>query len=484
MKMLNPANPSVPVSPGGATFVAGQGVGKHGLAYAGTMLFTAMLYLRPNELFPEIFGTLSIIKFIAITALLAYTLGKLSNGEPLTLWTIEVKMMVVMVVLCLILMPLSPAPSEGWDMFNEVYSKVVLIFLLMVNLIDTRKRLIGVFNVIVAGGVWISYYALQIYMAGEQMLHAKGGLTRIAGVGGGMFGNPNDLANGLDMLIPTAIALGLSRKGVVRYLYLGCGILFSVSVLITYSRGAFLGLVASGFFMAWKFGRGKRVQMVIASAVVVGVLSVASPGGFGKRVATIFSVDSDKTGSSHQRRELLIRAFNLSLAHPFGVGLANYHIYSVDEEKAHNAYLETSVELGVLGFVAYLIINFFPFFRLRRWEREIGDLKTDADKEAYYFNVGLQGTLVAYFVCSFFASVQYYWFLYYPVAHTIAFCRIFQPEKLASETSLATATDSRPARTKGGVLWQPNYAQSGVLWNKPSQQAARNLKRRLVGRTG
>ncbi|MGH9803499.1 MAG: hypothetical protein ACRD82_24325, partial [Blastocatellia bacterium] len=198
MKLLNPANNLVTASPDGATPVVAQTHGKHGIAYAATLLFTALLYLRPNELFPEIFGTLSIIKFIAIPALVTYTLGKLSSGEPLTIWPIEVKMVLVMVALCLILMPFSSAPAEGWDMFNETYSKVVLIFLLMTNLVDTRKRLIYVFNVIIAGGVWISYHAIQIYREGEQVLHAKGGLIRIAGVGGGMFGNPNDLANALD----------------------------------------------------------------------------------------------------------------------------------------------------------------------------------------------------------------------------------------------------------------------------------------------
>jgi len=482
MKLLNATNNTVSALPDGAAAVANQTAGRHEIAYLGTVLFTALLYLRPNELFPEIFGTLPIIKFVAIMALLAYTFGKLSSGEPLTIRTIEVKMIVVMVLLCLILMPLSTAPGEGWDLFNEVYSKVVLIFVLMANLVDTRKRLIYMFNVIIAGGIWIAYYAIQIYREGEQVLHAKGGLTRIAGVGGGMFGNPNDLANALDMLIPVAVVMGLNRKGLVRYLYFGFAILFSISVLITYSRGAFLGLVALGAFLAWKLGRGKRFQMIIAVAVVSGILTVASPGGFGNRIATIFGGGkADKTRSSTQRRDLLIRAFNLAKVHPFGVGLANYHIYSLDEEKAHNAYLEISVELGLLGFLAYLIFNIAPIIKLRRFERELGEPTTDQEREAYYFGIGLQGTLIAYLVCSFFASVQYYWFLYYPVAHTIAFCRIYQREKLSSETAFAPTQDSQTYKAKGGTLWQPTYAQSGVLWAKTNQQRAKNYYRRLAG---
>lgn len=489
MKLLNATDNQDSTPTAGSDFgspgiAIGQSTGKHWVAYAGTYLFTLMLYLRPNELFPEIFGTLSIIKFIAITALLAYTLGKLSSGEPLTIWPIEVKAVMAMVALSLLIMPFSAAPNEGWDMFNDTYSKVVLIFLLMINLVDTRQRLISLFNLIIAGGIWVAYFAIQIYIEGEDVLRAKGGLTRIAGVGGGMFGNPNDLANALDMLIPIAVAMGMCRKGVVRLWYWGIAVLFAISVTITYSRGAFLGLMTIGVFLALKLGRGRWFKMIIVGSVVVAILSVASPGGFGKRVATILSVDSDKTGSSHQRRELLKRGLALASVHPGGVGMGNYHIYSLNEEKAHNAYIETSVELGFLGLIAYLFLNFAPIFRLRRFERELGKPTNEREEEAYFLCVGLQCTLIAYLVCSFFASIQYYWFLYYPVAHAIAFCRIYRREQTADSTSqeLAPKPADGTGWVKGGTLWQPSHA--GILWSNVYQQATKNFKRRLEERAG
>ncbi|MGH9802280.1 MAG: O-antigen ligase family protein, partial [Blastocatellia bacterium] len=221
---------------------------------------------------------------------------------------------------------------------------------------------------------------------------------------------------------------------------------------------------------------GKRLRMIVICGLVMGVLSVASPGGFGKRVATILSVDSDKTGSSSQRRDLLIRALSLASVHPLGIGLSNYHAYSLDEEKAHNAYLETSVELGILGLIAYLIINLAPIYRLWRFEREMGEPQSENDKEARYICIGLQGTLIAYLVCSFFASIQYYWFLYYPVAHTIAFCQIYRRDRAGDESSVEPMPDSRAGRAKGGILWQPNYAQSGVMWSN-SKQLTKKLKR-------
>ena len=474
MKLLNPATNSNPVGEEGVVTVqtVAPTFARHGVAFAGMYLFTLLLYLRPNELFPEVFGNLQIIKFVAVTGLVAYVIGKMSNAEPMTIWTIEVKMVMVMVVLSLVLMVGAISPDESWFQFSDTYSKVVIIFLMMTNLLDTRERLIKVFNLVIAGGIWVAYYAIQTYNAGEYMLIAKG-ITRIAGVGGGMFGNPNDLANALDMLIPMAFVLGLSRKGIVRYVYFGCVALFCYAVQITYSRGAFLGLIAMAVFMAWKLGRGRRFKMIVFSTVAVGLILAASPGGFGKRMATIFDVEKDQTGSSYQRRELLKRALVVVAAHPIGVGMANYHYYSLNEERAHNAFLEASAELGLLGLLAYLIINFAPLIKLWRFERKMGEPKSEREKEIYNICVGLQATFIAYYVCSFFASIQYYWFLYYPVAHTIAFLRINQLSQAVSseETALVPSGMQQPAggQTKGGVLWQPNYAQIGILWAKRNQ---------------
>lgn len=443
-----------------------QNAGSHSLAFKATYLFTLLLYLRPNELFPEIFGTLQIIKVVAIFAMGTYVMGKLSNGESLSIPPIEVKMIMVLVLLCLVLLPVSLSPSEAWESFNDTFSKVVVIFILMTNLIDTRKRLLSIFNLVIAGGVWISYFAVQNYMAGTMMV-AGGGLTRIIGVGGGMFGNPNDLASALDMLIPLSFVLGISRKGIARWAYFGCTGLFILSVLITYSRGAFLGLVASGAFMAWKLGRGKRVKMIFVSLLIVGLVTVASPGGFGKRILTIFNSDQDKTGSSYQRKELLKRGVKLVIARPFGIGLSNYHILSINEERAHNAYVEVSVELGVLGLIAYLIISIAPFRRLWRFEKDFRDGVTDEDKEAFYISVGLQSVLIAYYVCSAFSSIQYFWYLYYPVAQSIGFCRIYARNRSATGESLAlvaTHINGQPTKTQtnGGALWKPH--QVGALW--------------------
>lgn len=456
---------------------------KYGVAFGAVWMFTLLIYLRPNELFPEIFGTLSIIKFVAITAVLAYAGGKLSNGEPLSTGLIEVKMMVLLAALCLLLMPFAAAPHESWDVFNDTFSKVVLIFILMVNLLDTRKRLLSLINIVLVGGVWIAAGALKSYMEGRDLLLAKGVPGRIAFAGGGMFGNPNDLADALDLLIPLAVALGLCRKGILRWLYFAAAALFVVTVQITFSRGGFLGLVTLGGYMMWKLGRGRRVKMIFVGAIVLGATVMASPGGFANRVSTIFDSSKDQTGSSYQRRQLLERALLVVRSRPFGVGMGNYHMYSVNEEKAHNGYLEISAELGLLGLLAYLIINFKPLFRLRRMEKELGISPQGQDKEDYYLCVALQAILVSYVVCSFFASIEYLWYLYYPAAYSIALTQIFEKERagIGSNVALVPIQSSIQApvpKASGGVLWATRRRGDGVLWRQAQKSPTKIIKER------
>lgn len=439
-------------------------VGKHSIAFVGVCLFTFFLYLRPNELFPEIFGTTPIIKFIAIGTVLAYAASKVSYGEPLTIWPTEVKMVMVLVVLSIVLMPFAAAPGESWEFFNDTFSKVVLIFILMVNLLDSHKRILAIFNLVLVGGLWIAYGAIQTYIEGKYMLVAKG-ITRIAGVGGGMFGNPNDLANALDMLIPLAIGLGLCRKGLMRWVYFGCAGFLAVGVLITFSRGAFLGLMTLGGFLILKLFRGQKIKMVFIAACAVLFLMVAAPGGFSGRISSIFDQEQDKTGSASERQELLKRGLVILAARPLGVGLANYHQYSLKEQKAHNGYIEISGELGLLGLIAYMILNFKPVSRLRKLERELQESEEGRTSEAYYLNICVQSVLVAYVVCSMFASIQYFWYLYYPVAYAIGLCRVYEREGVFSEANLVVVKTPSQTNQKvsRGALWKADHS-IGALW--------------------
>jgi O-antigen ligase len=226
---------------------------------------------------------------------------------------------------------------------------------------------------------------------------------------------------------------------------------------MTLSRGGFLGLIASGVVLLWKLGRGRRVKTLLWATVICGILFAAMPGGYGARVATIFNNEQDQTGSAQLRRELMERAASIAISRPIvGVGMGNFHIYSIREKEAHNAYLEIAAELGVMGLIAYLIVIFAPLRSLRRIERQTRDMRSKSEREMYWLSVSIQAAFIAYMVCSFFSSIQYLWHLYYTAAYAVALRRIHAAEEMErspANTQTPAATPAPADKTAKGSLW-------------------------------
>jgi O-antigen ligase len=137
-----------------------------------------------------------------------------------------------------------------------------------------------------------------------------------------------------------------------------------------------------------------------------------------------------------------------------GVGMGNFHIYSIREKEAHNAYLEIAAELGVMGLIAYLIVIFAPFRSLRRIERKTRDMGSTGEREMYWMSVGIQAAFIAYMVCSFFASIQYLWYLYYTAAYAVALRQIHAAEKMEISSPDNQTPPAPGAKTARGTLWR------------------------------
>jgi putative inorganic carbon (HCO3(-)) transporter len=441
--------------------------GTHGLAFAGLFAFTLLLYARPNELFPDAFGTFPIVRIVAITTLLSYVGSKLLHGEPLTIWPIELKMILAITALGILFVPIAIAPNESTDLLMDMFLKVVAIFILMINLINTRERLMSILKLVVICGTTLAFFAILSYVEGKFTVVTRGDQgtvvgMRISGMVGGIFENPNDLATSLDLLIPLAVALALTRKGLARVFYFACTAILITGVILTFSRGGFLGMVAMAALLLWKLGRSNKAMTALAVATVAMVFLIAMPVGYSSRITSIFDTESDPTGSSQARKDLLERAASVAANHlVIGVGMGNYSIYSIGEQRAHNSFLEISAELGVLGLVAYLIMLWAPLRSLRRIEQgSLAGLRKGR-QDIYYLVAAVQASLVAYIVCSCFGSIQYHWFLYYPLAYAVALKRICGAD--AGEPALEASTSKAPREKVRAVLWKAHQKKGALL---------------------
>jgi O-antigen ligase len=438
-----------PEKPGGpAAMRLEEGDDPYRFAFGLLYLFTLLLYARPNDLIPAM-GTFPLAKIVAIIAPLAYIYAQYRLGKPVIKWTIEVKMVIVMLLLAVMFTPFALSPGDSFTMLNEVFIKTVTIFILIIGVVNTRERLWAIVKLTVLCGTCLAAFAIKSYATGNFTM--KG--DRIEGLVGGMFGNPNDLAAALNMLIPLAVALALTGSRRVRLLYAACALILFCGVMVTFSRAGFITLAAVSGVMLWKFGRGRRSSLSLATLVAFVLLFSVFSGAYRSRLMTIFDPNSDASGSAQQRADLLERGLDLSLRHPIvGLGMGNFHIYSIREKVAHNGYVETAAELGMIGLLAYLIIILAPLRGLAKIERERVKPGARADLDAKYLSIGLQAAIIAYMTNSFFLSIQYLWYLYYAAGFAVALRLIYAAEKAARASEGNAAAPSQ--RFRFGNLWK------------------------------
>ena len=280
----------------------------------------------------------------------------------------EVKAILAMTLIALVTIPIAKDPGVAWDKFNEPYIKAVVIFIVLVNVVRTRKRLMGLMWLSFGIGIYLGMSAMQLYMEGKFSVEEY----RVAVDVGGMFGNPNEMAMHFVMMTPLVIALGIASKSkVMRVVYFGMAVLFVGANMVTFSRGGFLGLIACSMVLAWKLGRKYRLNVTIASIVIGGIAIIAAPGNYGLRMLSIFIPGLDAVGSSDQRRELLERSLLVTARNPWGIGIGNFPIVGVHNLQTHNAFTQVSSELGILGLAAYLVFMISPFRKLGAIERTL-----------------------------------------------------------------------------------------------------------------
>lgn len=394
----------------------------HGATYFLLFLFTAVLFFRPYELFSALSGLTSLAFWIGIVTLAVYVPSQLGIEGSLTARPREVNLVLILCLLALLSIPLAISPAEAWLTFNDTFVRAVLIFIVIINVTRTEGRLNGLFFLTMAVAFILSVAAINDYRTGN---FATQGI-RIKGLIGGIFGNPNDLAIHLVTMFPLAIGVGLGRRQLYLKILCGlCAALFVAAIVATDSRGAFLGLVGAGLVLTWKLGRGKRFISMIFALILAAAFIVLSPASYVDRIASIFGMGSDPIGaaSGEARKNLLKHSFYTAIRSPFGVGMGNYHIVAAHEAVSHNSYSQVAAELGLIALVVYVIFLFSPFKKLRRVEREALD-NTDA-KRFYYLAIGLQASLVAYIIGSFFGSIAYQWYVYYLVAYAVVVYRLY-----------------------------------------------------------
>jgi len=385
----------------------------HSLSYLGLFVFTFLVYFRPYELFPSLAWLSRSALIVAIVTLAIFIPTQLALENSITARPREVKLVLALLITGLLSIPLALDPPRAFQSFIEFF-KVIVMFVVMVNVVRTEKRLRGLILLVLFVSCVLSLAAINDYVQGNLALEGR----RIAGLIGGLFSNPNDLALHLVTMIPISLTLLLSSRGPLnKTIYVICSLLLVAGLVATFSRGGFLGFVCVIAFLGWKLARRNRVIFGAMALTMVLAAVALAPSAYRSRLATT-NDDSAVARTDDLKRSILVGA-----RHPlFGVGMDNYILYSNTNKATHNAYTQVAAEMGLAAFLIYVGFLATPFNRLRRIEQAI--VMSRHRPRVYYLAIGLQGSLVAYMVVSFFASVAYQWYVYYLVAYAICLQRL------------------------------------------------------------
>ena len=306
---------------------------------------------------------------------------------------------------------------EKWSVIN----KILLTTLLSMLIVNTKNRLI------------IFLFAIVIFIG---LVGVKGAIFGVLTGGKYRFWGPpesflednNGLGLALVMILPLCLFLkDLFVKKWQRLGLFGIAGALAISIVLTYSRGALVGLaIVTMYYVAFS-----KYKFRVAAATIV-VLTIAAlilpPEWFG-RMNTMKDVGEDK--SANMRFNSWMMSINIAKEFPLGAGLEcfsleNYERFSPNPDlgaatqdgevvgsTAHSIYFQILATQGFGGLALYLIVIFSILFSLLRLSR-LGK-KLPSGEWITITSRGIIGSMLGFMASGAFLSLAFfdlYWALF------------------------------------------------------------------------
>lgn len=395
---------------------------QNSVPFRGLMFFTFILFIAPQTFLP-ILGTLRIAMVSAGLALVVYVLDRVSSRRPLSVDVPAVRSLFWFVVLAGVSIPFSLWPGGSFNAFFNLLLKSFLIFVLVANTVNTPRRMRLLIGSMAVWSILMSRTALRDFSQGNL---AMGGL-RIHGYDSPLAANPNDLALILNLVLALLIGLYYAKpRGALRWVVLTAIALSAAAVVVTFSRGGFLTLLAVGVMVLIKRTR-ERGPAVLGLTLVVLLLSLPLlPQGYVARIYTIVDTKADVSGSAEARWEAMALAWSTIRHHPLlGVGLKMHILDIVDQAGhwqwtgAHNVYLEIGADLGLPALALYLLAIWQLFKGIGRSLRSLRGVS--GSQELVALGTGIRIALAAFCVAAFVHPVAYHFYFFYIAGLAVAF---------------------------------------------------------------
>lgn len=307
-----------------------------------------------------------------------------------------------------------------------VLGKLCLIVLVAVNVLRGRSNLRLVLL------LFVFFYAL--YPARGAIFNYLSGYTLFGRtIWNFVYSNSNDLA--AITLLQLSLAAGLLVTERARSWYwwgaLAAIVVLPVVILMTKSRGVFLGLAA--FSALGILGQRRRLRSICIGAALVAAVMMLAPsgsfsrlGGLGKALNESTRAEADPEGSAEQRYKIWTVAWAIISDFPLtGVGWGAYPFFhqeysprvdptgmSRGPRDTHSTYFNLIAETGYPGFFLFALLVGGTALYAERIRRRCRDVIPATAQQLFFLELGLLG----YMVAGIFASYSRISFLYLHLA--------------------------------------------------------------------
>lgn len=330
------------------------------MTYLLGLVYLALIYVRPGEIIPGLIG----FPFLEITTGAAALAAVISLAlKPRGFMNLPNDWCFLGFCGAAVL----SVPANGW--LGGGYRALLLLlplitFYVLTRLAVTTARQLRWFAVVLvaltafqAGNGILQYYTgtglggSTAHVKIEADAESETGVEETKRIRGtGIFGDPNDLAMSLVIVLPFLFGVILSRSSVLGWLssvaVLG---IVMLALVLTQSRGGLVGVgAASAAFAYRRFGKGFAAAIGV---VVFAALLALGPSRF----------QNLETSESSAQGRIQAWAAGLAMfksAPVLGVGYGNYAEYN--ELVAHNSFVHAFAETGFVG--GYFLVGLCYWF--------------------------------------------------------------------------------------------------------------------------
>ena len=404
------------------------------LSFSCLVLYMLCYYFSPEDYIPAL-EAYPFYKLLAGAALALQILRNLQNGRPWLTLPAEMRLLVPLLLLMLVNIAFSNWPGGSAEIFHGRIVKTVLLALLIANAIETEKQYRNMLVLMVASGALLASYVINSYLAGNVDRYG-----RPLGYGYKEFGNPNDLALGLLIVIPFAFQLLRWERGFLKragYFMALAGLV--AAILVSMSRMGMAGLLFLAVVWLYSMGRSSILRPIAGMSLIFIALILADIAipSLGDRFASIFDGTRDPNESRSFRLQHMWDGIEIIADHPLlGVGMGQSaevigrkHVFTEGHwERIHSLYIEFGAELGL---PAIVILVFLLITVIRRLAQTAKSIKTSTECShlAPYLD-SARISLYTFAIAVNFAPASYSWVPYILIGLSSAILAIAQRLRL------------------------------------------------------